>query len=131
VKERGAKILVLAVGLVSAIIAIVLAVLLATIVTRAISGSADRESAAIIASFIAPFVLFFASVTWGVFARSIRGKSEMFTIVGWRILAGTCFSIGLLCAIFGGPISLLLPLALSIVLLMQEEWVKALFMGGH
>jgi len=129
--QRMEKSIGLIVGVICAGIAAALIVLLLWMFFAVEPGSDKSESLAMVVSVIAPFALVFTAFGWGVFARSLRGRSEMYSPTGWRILAGISAGIGVVCMTAAGPIAFLVPGVLAIVLLIQDEWIKALLFGSE
>jgi hypothetical protein len=117
-------------GTICTVIAIVLIVLLVLMITTPPKGPDHLERLAFLISIVAPFTLVFSAFAWGIYSRSVRGKAAMYSPVGWRVLAFLSAAIGVACAALSGPLALLLPGALAVVLLAQDEWLRALLFGG-
>jgi len=82
--------------LISAVLAIIatpLGMLAGMIFSRLISDPGADAKGWILFSFPLVFVIFFSTMAWRGFA-SLNSKGEALSHVGWRILAGAFFAIG-------------------------------------
>jgi len=127
---RIEKTITLIVGAICVVIAAALILLLFWMVSTVEPRSGKGDSFAMLVSVIAPFALVFTAFGWGILTRSLRGSSKMYSPTGWRVLAGLSAGIGVACMIASGPIAILVPGVLAVVLLMQDEWIKALLFGS-
>ena len=126
---RVGKAITLVIGVICVGIAAALILFLFGLLSAAGSEAGRSESLGILVSIIAPFALVFTAFGWGIFSAFLRGSSSMYSPTGWRILAGISAGIGFVCMTAAGPIALLVPGVLAIVLLIQDEWVLALVFG--
>jgi O-antigen/teichoic acid export membrane protein len=130
-EQRIEKTVTVTVGTICSVIATALISLLVLMITARPEGSDHLEKLALLISVVAPFALVFSAFGWGIFSRSVQGKFAMYSPTGWRVLAFLSAAIGLVCAVLSGPLALLLPGVLALVLLSQDEWLRALLLGGR
>ena len=121
-----------AVGLISGVIAIGLAILSIMLATKYYDRGVQREEFFVtIVSMCVSFVIFFGVISFRVFVSQITNQKELMSLNGWRMLAIIFIIFGIVSAILGHWLALLLPSAIALFCLWKDRRVIEMIRTIH
>lgn len=119
-----------ALALFSGLVALGLVALFALLVERATGASADRSIAGLILSLIGSFAVFFAVVFVQSTTSALHPRTELMSLIAWRLLAATLVLIGIAFAVAFHWFAIALPLTMALICLLREpkvlKWLRVL-----